>query len=70
MSNIRSYEKLQQHYSEILEFCHNHAESDSISYERMQAKLELYTLMEQGFADELSGKLRPLSDAICAVRKE
>ena len=83
MPNIRPSADLRNHYNEISEFCHSYGEPVFItkngqgdlavmsieSYERMQAKLELYTMMEQGFVDEQSGKMRPLSDAISSIRE-
>ena len=39
------------------------------AYERLQGKLELYSLIEQGMEDVRSGNVRPLSEALSDIRK-
>lgn len=83
MPTIRPSADLRNSYNEISEFCHAYSETVFITkngkgdlavmsieeYEKMQAKLELYALIEEGMEDVRSGNVRPLSSALSDIRK-
>ena len=83
MPTIRPSADLRNSYNEISEFCHKYSEPVFINkngkgdlavmsidmYEQLCGKLELYSLLEQGFEDEHQGKIRPLAEAISDIRK-
>lgn len=84
MPTIRPSADLRNSYNEISDFCHKFSEPVFITkngkgdlavmsidlYEQLCGKLELYSLLEQGFEDERRGKLRPLSEAVSDIRRE
>ena len=83
MPTIRPSADLRNSYNEISDFCHSFSEPVFITkngkgdlavmsieaYERLQGKLELYSLIEQGMEDVRSGNVRPLSEALRDIRK-
>ena len=83
MPTIRPSADLRNSYNEISDFCHTFSEPVFITkngkgdlavmsieaYERLQGKLELYSLIEQGMEDVRSGNVRPLSEALSDLRK-
>ncbi len=83
MPTIRPSADLRNSYNEISDFCHSFSEPVFITkngkgdlavmsieaYERLQGKLELYSLIEQGMEDVRSGNVRPLSEALSDIRK-
>lgn len=83
MPTIRPSADLRNSYNEISDFCHTFSEPVFITkngkgdlavmsieaYERLQGKLELYSLIEQGMEDVRSGNVRPLSEALSDIRK-
>ena len=78
MPTIRPSADLRNSYNEISDFCHTFSEPVFITkngkgdlavmsieaYERLQGKLELYSMIEQGMEDVRSGNVRPLSEAL------
>lgn len=83
MPTIRPSADLRNSYNEISDFCHTFSEPVFITkngkgdlavmsieaYERLQGKLELYSMIEQGMEDVRSGNVRPLSEALRDIRK-
>lgn len=83
MPTIRPSADLRNSYNEISEFCHTYSEPVFITrngkgdlavmsidmYEQLCGKLELYSLLEQGFENERQGKIRPLAKTISDIRK-
>ena len=83
MPTIRPSADLRNSYNEISDFCHSFSEPVFITkngkgdlavmsieaYERLQGKLERYSLIEQGMEDVRSGNVRPLSEALSDIRK-
>lgn len=83
MPTIRPSADLRNNYNEISDFCHSFSEPVFITkngkgdlavmsieaYEKMQAKLELYALLEQGLDDVRTGNVRSLSAAFSDIRK-
>lgn len=83
MPTIRPSADLRNSYNEISDFCHSYSETVFITkngkgdlavmsiedYEKMQAKLELYAIIEKGMEDVRSGNVRSLSSALSDIRK-
>ena len=83
MPTIRPSADLRNSYNEISDFCHTFSEPVFITkngkgdlavmsledYEKLQAKLELYALIEQGLDDVRTGNVRSLSSALGDIRK-
>lgn len=83
MPNIRSSAELRNQYNEISTFCHDYAEPVFITkngkgdlavmsieaYEELMGRFELYGLLQEGLDDVTEGRIRPLSEAIGALRR-
>jgi prevent-host-death family protein len=84
MPTIRPSADLRNNYNEISELCHNYSEPVFITkngagdlavmsietYEFLSGKLELYSLIEEGFTQVKEGRLKPMKDTIKSIREK
>ena len=84
MPNIRSSTDLRNNYNEISSFCHESREPVFITkngqgdlavmsidiFERLNGKLELYRLLDEGRAAVKAGDKRPLADVMNNIKQE
>lgn len=84
MPNIRPSSDLRNSYNEISAFCHQRGEPVFITkngtgdlavmsieaYERLTARFELYSLLEEGMADIRAGRVFPVDEVFASLRKE
>jgi prevent-host-death family protein len=84
MPTIRPSADLRNNYNEISEFCHEYSEPVFITkngtgdlavmsiatYEMLAGKLELYTLLEEGFTQVKEGRVKPMGETIKSIRKK
>lgn len=82
MPNIRSSADLRNNYNEISTFCHDYAEPVFITkngkgdlavmsieaYEKLTARFELYSAIQDGLADVKAGRTKPLNEAMATIR--
>lgn len=84
MPKITSSAELRNNYNEISTYCNHYSEPVFITkngkgdlavmsietYERLMARLELYSLLQEGLEDIRDGNTRPLSEALEDIRKK
>lgn len=84
MPMIRPSADLRNNYAEISDVCHASSEPVFITkngkgdlvvmsienYEQMQARLELYSIIDEGLQAEQAGIVMPLEKAIADIRKK
>ena len=82
MPMIRSSADLRNNYNDISKFCHLYSEPVFITkngkgdlavmsidaYERLIARIELYTLVQEGLDDIRAGRTQPFSEAMAELR--
>lgn len=83
MPTIKSSAELRNGYNDISNFCHQYNEPVFITkngkgdlavmsietYERLVGKFELYGLLKEGLDDMNSGRTKPLSESMAALRE-
>ncbi len=84
MPSIRASADLRNKYSDISSYCHTSNEPVFITkngqgdlavmsieqYDRLIAKLDLYTKLAEGLKDIGEGKVQPFDDAMTDIKKE
>lgn len=84
MPNIRPSSDLRNKYNEISAFCHQYGEPVYITkngtgdlaimsieaYERLTARVELYTLLEEGMADIRAGRVVDADEALDSILED
>ena len=84
MPTIRSSADLRNNYNEISNFCHEFDEPIFITkngrgdlavmsidtYEKIVAKLELYSLLRDGMNDYEVGNMKPFDEAMSEIRSK
>ena len=84
MPRIQSSTDLRNNYNEISTFCHESREPVFITkngqgdlavmsmetYEVLNGKLELYRLLDEGYADIKAGRTRPFEDVFNDIEQE
>ncbi|MDF2721748.1 MAG: prevent-host-death family protein [Paenibacillus sp.] len=84
MPNIKSSTDLRNNYNEISKFCHESREPVFITkngqgdlavmsmetFDRLNGKLELYNLLDEGRKAAAAGKKRPFQDVMKDIRRE
>lgn len=84
MPTIRSSADLRNNYNEISNFCHEFDEPVFITrngrgdlavmsidtYEKIVAKLELYSLLRDGMNDYEVGNMKPFDEAMSEIRSK
>jgi prevent-host-death family protein len=84
MPTIRPSADLRNNYNEISELCHEYSEPVFITkngtgdlavmsietYEFLSGKLELYSLIEEGFTKVKEGRLKPMKETIKSIREK
>ncbi len=82
MPTIKSSTDLRNNYNDISTLCHTYNEPVFItkngrgdlavmsveSYEQMNARLELYSLLIDGLDDVAAGRTKPFSEAMAEIR--
>lgn len=83
MPNIKSSTELRNNYNEISTFCHENREPVFITkngqgdlavmsietYEALNGRLELYSLLDDGRAAVKAGKKRPLNEVMKDIKR-
>ena len=84
MPTIRPSADLRNNYCEISELCHEYSEPVFITkngtgdlavmsietYELLAGKLQLYSLIEEGFEQVKKGKVKPMKKAMNSIREK
>lgn len=84
MPNIRSSADLRNNYNEISAFCHAYPEPVFITkngkgdlavmsietYERLQARFELYAAIQEGLDDVKAGRVMPAGEMMNKLREK
>ncbi|MCC8015307.1 MAG: type II toxin-antitoxin system Phd/YefM family antitoxin [Eubacterium sp.] len=83
MPTIRPSADLRNNYNEISEMCHKHPEPIFITkngkgdlavmsvetYEMLNSRFELYTLLSEGLRDVAENKVQPLDEAMSEIKE-
>lgn len=83
MPNIRSSSDLRNSYNDISEFCHKTCEPVFITrngqgdlavmsidaYDEITGRKELYRLLDEGHADALEGRTKPMDEVFSDLRR-
>ena len=84
MPTIRPSADLRNNYNEISELCHEYSEPVFITkngtgdlavmsietYEALAARLELYTLIDEGLTQVKEGRVKPMKGTIKSIREK
>ena len=84
MPNIISSAELRNKYNEVSELCHRYGEPTFVTkngkgdlaimsieaYEQMNARYELYSLIQEGLDDVERGDVQPFDEAMAEIRAE
>ena len=84
MPKIISSAELRNKYNEVSEQCHRYGEPTFVTrngkgdlavmsieaYEQLTARIELYSLIQEGLDDVAAGRVKPAEEALAEIRKE